>query len=141
LKSRSIRVHPFGESNNISNKKSVRSCLSLPSSVPARAGDSSFPPKDLSGKQAGSVKICFFSANMCLLLALPACRQTGCLSIVFSIFNRKSFYLSPIICTTTLRFRGRLSKSITTICCHVPNRSLPLSKGTVNEDPSMAART
>ncbi len=48
---------------------------------------------------------------------------------------------SPIICTTTLRLLGRLSKSITTICCHVPSRSLPLSKGTVKEEPSMAART
>src|SRR5262249_29858012 len=48
---------------------------------------------------------------------------------------------SPDICTTTSRLRGRLSKSINTICCQVPSSNRPSLNGTVSEHPSSAART
>src|SRR5262245_6552824 len=48
---------------------------------------------------------------------------------------------SPDTCTTTSRLRGRLSKSINTICCQVPSSNRPSLNGTVSEHPSSAART
>ena len=54
--------------------------------------------------------------------------------------NNSSSY-SPITCKTNSLCRGRLSKSIKIICCHVPNVKRPLTNGTVSEAPSSAART
>ncbi len=48
---------------------------------------------------------------------------------------------SPMICATTSRWRGRVSKSMRIICCHVPKVRRPSIKGTLNDGPSRAART
>lgn len=48
---------------------------------------------------------------------------------------------SPIICSTISRERGRLSKSTTMICCHVPSSSALLEKGTTSDGPSVDALT
>jgi len=52
-----------------------------------------------------------------------------------------ALFHSPIICSRTCLDLGRLSKSTTTICCHVPRASFPLLKGTASDAPSSEART
>ena len=48
---------------------------------------------------------------------------------------------SPMIWQTTVRRRGRVSKSTRMICCHVPSINRPSTNGTVREGPSSEART
>jgi len=47
----------------------------------------------------------------------------------------------PRTCTCTRRSRGRVSKSRSTTCCHVPRTRRPSTSGTETEGPTSAART
>ena len=55
--------------------------------------------------------------------------------------DRRRGYWSPIIWTTISRWRGLLSNSAKTTCCHVPSISLPFSNGMTNDGPWSAALT
>ena len=51
----------------------------------------------------------------------------------------ESLPYSPITVTTTVRSRGRVSHSTSTICCHLPRAGSPRVTGTLSDGPSVVA--
>ena len=85
-------------------------------------------------------------------ISIPPFYRNPCrnVTILISFWNRNIIswepnncqgHYSPIICNIICLERGRLSKSTTTICCHVPRVNLLSLKGTTSEAPSREART
>lgn len=48
---------------------------------------------------------------------------------------------SPVTTTCTVRSRDRVSKSMRTTCCQVPNGTRPSTTGSASDGPTRAART